>query len=253
MTIAMTRAVSPSLSRCELTHIDRVPIDVALARMQHHAYEEALRRLGLSVVALPAEPDLPDSVFVEDTAVVLDEIAIMMRPGAVSRRPEVQTIARALAAYRQLSWIAEPATIDGGDVLRIGKNIYVGQSTRSGAAGIEAFANIVKPYGYNVRAVPLSGCLHLKSAATLMTTDVVLINPAWVDPNSFDHVSFVEVDPEEPHAANALCIGNAVVYAAAYPRTLERMAKFVAKIECVDVSELAKAEGAVTCCSVVVE
>jgi dimethylargininase len=253
MTIAITRAVSPSLSRCELTHIDRVPIDVALARAQHHAYEETLRRLGVSVVALIAEPDLPDSVFVEDTAVVLDEMAVITRPGAASRRPEVQTIAQTLAPYRRVEWIEAPATMDGGDVLRIGKTIYVGLSTRSDARGIEALANIVKPSGYLVRGVPLSGCLHLKSAATLIAPDTVLVNPAWVDPKAFAGVSFVEVDRAEPHAANALRIGDALVYAAAYPRTLERIAKVVAKIECVDVSELAKAEGAVTCCSLVVE
>ncbi len=253
MTIAITRAVSPSFANCELTHIDRVPIDMDRAIAQHHAYEETLRRLGVSVVSLPAEPDLPDSVFVEDTAVVLDEIAVITRPGAASRRPEVPSIAQALAPYRQLAWIEEPATIDGGDVLRIGKTIYVGLSTRSDAVGIEALANIVKPYGYVVRGVPLSGCLHLKSAATLITPDMLLINPTWVSPQVFGGISFVYVDPDEPFGANSVRIGDAVVYPTAFPRTLERIARLVETIECVDVSELAKAEGAVTCCSLVVD
>lgn len=252
MTIAICRAVSPSFAQCELTHIERVPIDMDRVRAQHHAYVQTLQRLGLEVIALPAEPDLPDSVFVEDTAIVLDEIAVMTRPGATSRRSEVQTVANALEAYRSLAFIPEPATIDGGDVLRIGKTLYVGLSTRSDAAGIEALANIVKRYGYDVRGVPLSGCLHLKSAATLIATDVILVNPTWVDPATFKGVSHVAVDPDEPHAANALLIDRSVVYGAAFPRTRERMAKFVADIHCVDVSELAKAEGAVTCCSVVV-
>jgi dimethylargininase len=251
MTVAICRAISPSFAQCELTHIERVPIEMDRALAQHHAYVETLERLGLQVISLPAEPDLPDSVFVEDTAIVLDEVAVMTRPGAASRRPEVHTMAKALKAYRPLAFIAEPATIDGGDVLRIGKTLYVGLSTRSDAAGIEALANIVKRYGYEVRGVPLSKCLHLKSAATLIAADVVLVNPAWVDPTTFKGVSHVAVDLDEPHAANALLIGTSVVYATTYPRTRERMAKFVADIHCVDVSELAKAEGAVTCCSVV--
>lgn len=253
MTIALTRAVSPSLAHCELTHIDRLAIDVERARLQHRAYEDALRRLGISVVALDAEPNLPDSVFVEDTAVVLDEVAIMTRPGAISRRAEVQTIAQALAPYRRLAWIVEPATLDGGDVLRVGKTLYVGLSTRSGAAGIQALAAIVEPHGYRVQGVALSGCLHLKSAVTSIAADRLLINPTWVDPRAFDNASFVEVDPREPFGANALRIGEALIYPATFPRTLERIAQFVRTIEQVDVSELAKAEGAVTCCSLVIE
>lgn len=253
MTLAICRAVSPSFARCELTHIDRVPIDVDLARVQHRQYEQTLEQLGARIVSLAADADLPDSVFVEDTAVVLDEVAVIMRPGAVSRRAEVQTIAKTLAAFRPLVFITEPATIDGGDVLLIGKTLYVGLSTRSDAAGVEALANAVKPYGYQVRGVTLSGCLHLKSAATLITSDKLVVNPAWVDPSAFDGVSFMAVDPDEPHGANALRIGSSLVYASAYPRTRDRMAKFVTDIHTVDLSELAKAEGAVTCCSLVVE
>jgi len=253
MTLAICRAVSPSLAQCELTHIDRVPMDVDRARAQHRTYEETLERLGIAVISLPAEPDLPDSVFVEDTAVILDEIAVMTRPGAVSRRSEVQTVANVLATYRPLTFITEPATIDGGDVLHIGKTLYVGLSTRSDAAGINALANAVKPYGYDVRGVQLSGCLHLKSAATLIAADMLLVNPAWVNPLAFEGVAHISVDPDEPHGANALRIGNRVVYAMAYPRTHARMATFVKDIHCVDLSELAKAEGAVTCCSLLVE
>jgi len=252
MTLAICRAVSPSFAQCELTHIDRIPIDVDLACTQHRRYEKLLEHLGVKVLSLPAELDLPDSVFVEDTAVVLDEVAVMTNPGAASRRAEVQSIAQTLASFRPLAFITEPATIDGGDVLLIGKTLYVGLSTRSDAAGIEALANAVKPYGYDVRGVKLSGCLHLKSAATLVTSDRLVVNPAWVDPASFVGVSHLAVHPDEPHGANALRIGSSVVYAAAYPRTLDRMAKFVPDIHIVDVSELAKAEGAVTCCSLLV-
>ncbi len=253
MTIAITRAVSPSFAQCELTHIERVPIDLEVAKFQHEAYEQALIRLGVSVVALPAEADLPDAVFVEDTAVVLDELAIMMRPGAASRRPEVAGIARALERYRPLAWITEPGTIDGGDVLRIGKTIYVGLSTRSDAAGIEGLRAIVAPLGYSVVGVPLTGCLHLKTAATAIADDVLLVNTQWLNPDVFVGLQFAHVHPDEPFAANTLRVKDALVYPKAFPRTLERIAKFVSRIELVDMSELAKAEGAVTCCSLIVD
>ena len=253
MTIALTRAVSPALAQCELTHIDRVSIDVNRARLQHCEYENALRRLGVEVKALEAEPELPDSVFVEDTAVVLDELAVMTRPGAVSRRAEVQTIAQALAPYRKLAWVPEPATIDGGDVLRFGKTLYVGLSTRSNEACIGALRALVQPFGYRVQGVALSGCLHLKTAVTAISGERLLINPNWVNPGDFGSAAFVEVHPNEPFGANALLIGEAVIYPTTFPRTLERVAQFVKTIECVDVSELAKAEGAVTCCSLVLE
>lgn len=252
MITAICRAISSSFARCELTHIERVPIDIERARAQHHAYEELLRRLGVNVVSLPEEPDLPDSVFVEDTALVLDEVAVILRPGAVSRRPEGSSVAHALQTYRPLAFLREPATMDGGDVLRIGKTLYVGLSTRSTAAGIEALGELVKPYGYDVRGVPLSGCLHLKSAATLIRSDMLVVNPAWIDPSDIAGLAHITIDPDEPHAANALLIGNSVIYATAYPRTRERIAKFVSDIHCIDVSELAKAEGAVTCCSLLI-
>lgn len=253
MTIAITRAVSPSFAQCELTHIERVPIDLEVAKFQHEAYEHALTRLGVSVVSLSSEANLPDAVFVEDTAVVLDEIAIMMRPGAASRRAEVAGIARTLERYRPLAWIKEPGTIDGGDVLRVGKTIYVGLSTRSDAAGIEALRAIVAPLGYSVVGVPLTGCLHLKSAATLITDDMLLVNTQWLNPERFSGFKFAHVHPDEPFAANALRVADALVYPKAFPRTLEKIAEFVSRIDLVEVSELAKAEGAVTCCSLIVD
>src|ERR1051326_7151075 len=116
--VAVTREVSPAMEACELTHFERQPIDIARARAQHAAYREQLRGLGLSVLELPAEPAFPDSVFVEDPAIVLDEVAIMTRPGAESRRGESASLAAALAPYRPLRWMQPPATLDGGDILR---------------------------------------------------------------------------------------------------------------------------------------
>jgi len=250
-TIALTRGVSPAMGRCELTHLPRVPIGLALAEAQHRAYEQALASLGCEVVSLPADSNLPDSVFVEDVAVVLDEIAVVTRPGAASRRPEAAAVAEALVPYRRVTAIAEPGTIDGGDVLRIGRRIFVGQSGRSNESGIEQLRVVAWPYGYTVTAVPVGGCLHLKSAITQVGPDTVLINPAWVDAGAFGAVRVIETDPAEPYAANGLLIGSSVIYPASFPGTRARLEAAGIAVRVLDVSELQKAEGAVTCCSVV--
>ncbi len=249
--IAITRKVSPALARCELTHLERTPIDVGRAAAQHEAYERTLAGLGCSVLSLPAEPDLPDSVFVEDTAVVVDEVAVVTRPGAASRRPETASSAAALARSRRVVELAAPATLVGGDVLRIGRRIYVGASGRTNREGVAQLAAHLEPHGYTVESVPVAGCLHLKSAVTQVTPEMVLVNPAWVDPAAFAGCARMRVDPDEPMAANALMIGDSVVYPTAFPRTAAQLDRAGVRLAPVDVSELAKAEGAVTCCSLI--
>jgi dimethylargininase len=251
MHIAITRAVSPGIARCELTHLPRAPVDYDLACAQHRAYERALESAGCEIVSLPAEPELPDSVFVEDAAVVLDEIAILTRPGAPSRRPEVDTVAAALASRRPLARIEAPATLDGGDVLPVGRAIYVGLSGRTNREGVGQLRDLVARHGYEVHPVVVTGCLHLKSAATLVAPGTLLVNPAWTDTGGFRSHRLIEVDPAEPYGANSLRIGDHVIYSSSFPRTRERLtARGVAVIP-VDVSEVEKAEGAVTCCSIV--
>ncbi len=252
MLLAITRGVSPSMSRCELTHLERRPIDPAIAAGQHAQYEECLRALGCTVQRLPAVPDLPDCVFVEDVAVVLDELAVITRPGAESRRGEVPAVAQALAPYRKLACIEAPGTVDGGDVLRVGRTLYVGLSGRSNAAGIEQMRAHLAPYGYTVTGVPVSGCLHLKSAVTQVGRDTLLINRHWVEPRTFAPLDLIDIDPSEPQAANGLLINGAVIYPQAFPRTKERLEQRGIAVRTVDLSELAKAEGAVTCCSLIV-
>jgi len=249
--IAITRGVSAGIGACELTHLQRQPIDLDRARAQHRAYEEALERAGCRVESLPALDDLPDSVFVEDVAVVLDEIAVVTRPGAESRRPETSHIAPVLANHRRVTFIQPPGTLDGGDVLRLGRRIFVGQSGRSNESGIEQLRAVVWPYGYTVTAVPVTGCLHLKSAITEAAPGVVLVNPAWVDAAVCGGVSVIEVDPSEPYAANGLLVGGRLIYPVSFPRTAARLENAGIVTEPVDVSELQKAEGAVTCCSLV--
>jgi dimethylargininase len=250
--IAITRPVPASLTECELTHLQRVPIDTALARAQHAEYERTLAELGCEIVHVPAADELPDSVFVEDTAIVLDEIAVITRPGAASRRAETREVATTLGSVRQLRFLTEPATLDGGDVLRLGRVLYVGRGTRTNAAGVQQLADFVSSCGYDVRTVPVDNCLHLKSAVTEAAPGVVVINPDWVNGQMFPDHAIIEVDPSEPAAANVLRIGETVVSATAHPRTNARLSS-VARVRTVDLSELAKAEGAVTCCSLVVE
>ena len=249
--VAVTRAVSAALAQCELVHLERRPIDVPLARRQHHAYEDALRGLGCAVRTLPAEDALPDSVFVEDAAVVLDEVAVITRPGAESRRPETASVAAALAAYRPLVTITAPGTMDGGDVLRIDRAVYVGETDRTNRAGIEQLTAALAPFGYRVHPVAVRECLHLKSAATLVAADTVLCNPRWVEPATFVDRRVIEVDPGEAGAANGLEVGDRLVYPVSFPATARRLAERGITLVPVDVSELQKAEGAVTCCSLI--
>lgn len=251
MYIAITRAVSPSINRCELTNLERVPIDLDRARTQHSHYEAALSSLGVEVHSLPAEPDLPDAVFVEDVAIVLEECAILTRPGAPSRRAEVASVAKALAPYRKLFTIEAPGTVDGGDVLTVGKNLYVGLSTRSNGSAIEQMHEYLAPFGYTVQGVPVSGCLHLKSAVTQAAANTLLINPEWVEKRHFRGMELIEVDSSEPYAANALLIGENLIYSPAYPKTIRRLEAAGLHPHLVDQSELAKAEGALTCCSLI--
>lgn len=253
MPVALTRAVSPTIERCELTHIDRQPIDVAAASRQHGEYEACLRALGCAVRRLRPEPELPDAVFVEDAAVVFDEVAVIARPGAPSRRAEVDSVAEALGEYRTLHRIEPPGTLDGGDVLRVGRAVYVGASVRTDRRGFERIREILEPFDYAVRRVEVQGCLHLKTAATNVAEGTLLVNPDWVDARRFDGLDVIEVDPREPFGANALRVGDVVVCPVGCPRTAEELADRGIEVRTVDISELAKAEGGVTCCSIFVE
>ena len=239
------------MMRCELTHLTRTVIDVALAREQHHAYEQALRALGWQIESLPEEPELADSVFVEDTALVLDEVAVITRPGAPSRQAETASIAAALGKHRELVRIESPGTLDGGDVLRVGRSVYVGTSSRSSANGIQQLGALLQPFGYRVLPVAVQGCLHLKSAVTQVATDALLINSRYVERKHFAGMRFIEVDESEPSGANALMLGGTVIYSRSYPCTAEVLQRHGIRVRTVEMSETEKAEGAVTCCSLV--
>jgi dimethylargininase len=248
---AITRAVPERISECELTHLERAPIDYARAVTQHEGYEAALRAAGCAIERLPPTPELPDSVFVEDAAVVVDEVAIVTRPGAPSRRGETASVAGALAKYRPLRFIEDPGTLDGGDVLRVGRRVFVGRSSRTNAAAVSQLRALLGPFDYTVEAVETTGCLHLKSAVTTLADEWLLINTAWIDSAPFGRFRLTEVDPAEPFAANVLRVGETIVCARAWPRTRARIEAAGLRAITVDVSELAKAEAGVTCCSLI--
>jgi dimethylargininase len=249
MLTAITRGVSPGIVHCELTYIQRAPIDFAKAQAQHRNYEKLLESLGVHVISLPAEPTLPDSMFVEDPAIVLDELAVILPLGMDSRRPEGVSLAQALTPFRKLAHVDLPGTLEGGDVLRIGRKLYAGLSSRSNAEGIRQLAAIVAPYGYDVIAARVTRCLHLKSAVTHLGGKTLLANRARFDPTPFVGYHWIDVDPLEPHAANALAVGNTVIFPASFPRTRARIEAAGFHVTLADISELQKAESGLSCSS----
>lgn len=271
MLIAITRQVSPSINRCELTYHAKEPIDVAKAIAQHEAYEACLRGLGLRVVSLEAEPDLPDAVFVEDAAIVVGEVAVIPVMGAASRRSETESLARALSVYRPLKFMRAPATLDGGDVMRIGRRLFVGASSRTNAEGIAQLRAALAPFDYEVTAVDVRQCLHLKSACSYVGANSILVNRAWLDETQLLGFELIDVPASEPGAANVLLIEDeidaakesliagaaedavkdVVIVPSASPQTISLLEARGFKVRSIDVSEFQKAEGGVTCKSII--
>jgi dimethylargininase len=250
MDIALTRDVARSLGRCELTFRDRESIDVDRAIAQHQAYCSRLEALGLEVVRLPADESCPDGCFVEDVAVVLDEVAVVAMPGAPSRRPEVPGVRDVLRRFRRCEEMALPATLDGGDVLQLGRRLFVGRTARTNDAGIAALRAAVAPFAYEVVPVGVSGCLHLKSAVTALGEETLLAIPGAFDLAPFAGCDFVPVPAEEQEAANVLRVRGEVWVAAGFPRTLDRLDGRGYRVVPMDVSEFLKAEAGLTCKSV---
>ena len=253
MLTAITRTVSQSLGNCELTWLAREPIDVALAQSQHREYERCLAALGARVVSLPALEEHPDAVFVEDPALVLDEVAVITTLGCQSRRGERASLAEALATFRPVVWMQDPARLEGGDVMRIGKDLFVGLSERTDMAGVRHLAEVLRPFGYRVSPVELRGCLHLKSACSYVGDDGILINRGLLDSESLRGYRLIDVAASEPAAANALRVGGTVVLHSAYPATAALLHDAGFHVCAVNVTELLKAESGVTCSSLLFE
>jgi dimethylargininase len=253
MLTAITRSVSPAIVDCEISFIDRRPIDLDRAREQHHEYEKLLEKLGARLISLPAEPALPDSMFVEDPAIVLDELAVILPLGTDSRRPEAASLAKTLSGFRKLEYVSLPGTLEGGDVLRIGRKLFVGLTRRSNAEGIRQLAALLAPRNYEVVPVPVTGCLHLKSAVTLIAGNTLLANRSMFDATPLAGYDWIDVDPSEPHSANCLALGDAVIFPASFPRTRARLEVRGFQVTALDISELQKAESGLTCSSLLFE
>jgi dimethylargininase len=251
MLTAITRRVSPCIGQCELTYLTRRPIDIQKACEQQQAYERVLSDLGLHVISLPAEQELPDSVFIEDTAVVTDDVAVIPTMGCAARRREVDSISPLLEKYRRLRSINGAGLLEGGDVVHVGRTLFVGISTRTNENGVAQLSQIVTPYGYEVRPVQVKGCLHLSTGCGFIGQNTILANPDWVDLSPFEGFEIINVSPSEPWSANARTLADHVLISAAAPQTAARLRERGFRVLTVDISEFEKAEGGLTCMSLI--
>jgi dimethylargininase len=249
--VAITHVPSPNMQQYARTFVGDCTIDLALAARQDQAYADALRSCGARVITLDANATMPDCVFVEDTALVFDELAVMMSPGAESRRGEPAGIEPALRPFRRIERLTPPATMDGGDVVVSGRDVYVGESARTNSAGIAELREILRPFGYSVHGIPVTGCLHLKTALSALPDGRFLANPDWIDASSIAANRLVPVPIEEPWAGDVLVIGERIIVSDAFPRTIALLGALGWTVIPVSVSEFAKAEGGVTCLSLV--
>lgn len=245
MLTAIVRPPSPAL-RCEIGPRNR--IDPARTIAQHRGYLRRIAELGGRVVELAPEPELA-ATFVEDPAVVVDELAIIARPRASSRLPECGAIAEALRPFRALAHIEPPGTLEGSDVLVAERDVFVGQSNRTNRSGFEQLAALLAPFGYRARPVLVHSCVHLKTGCSYLGRGSYLANPAWIDAGAIAAERVIAVDPEEPYAANAMLIGEHVVMQQTCPRTIARVRAAGFTVVTADVSELMKADAGLTCLS----
>lgn len=249
--VAITRRPGPALERCELTHLARAGIDLERAEDQHRCYRAALAELGCRVVDLEPLAEHPDGPFVEDVAVVLDEIAVLPTLGASSRRGESASIAAVLRDWRAIEAL-EVGTLDGGDVLVHGSTLYVGRSTRTSHGALRALAHLVLPHGYRVKAVEVSGILHLKSALTLLDEESALVSRRFVNLERVRGLELVDVHPAEPRAGCALRVGDGLIASSSFPRTSEILARRGHRVIELELDEFEKAEAGATCLSLLI-
>lgn len=246
----VTHIPSPALEQCELTFLDSESIDIDKARAEHSAYCKVLEKCGAEVIILDENETLPDSVFVEDPIIVFDEVAVLTSMGVESRRKESQVMEKFFSSYRDVKRIELPAKIEGGDVLKIGKKVFVGLSPRTNEAGVDALRSIISVYGYEVKSVKVPGCLHLKTGCTALDEDTILINTEWIDESAFKDFIKVEVPTDEPFGANVLPIKNTLCMNAGFPKSAELVKSLGYNVVITDITEFVKAEAGLTCMSI---
>jgi dimethylargininase len=245
--LALTHVPSPRMQACQRTFVPESEIDYPLAARQHERCRQTLRECGAEVIALDCNIDLPDCTFIEDTAIVLDEVAIIASMGPASRRTEPEAIEAELRRYRRIIRIDPPATLEGGDVLRIGKKLLVGLSARTNQGGIDAIRKATAPFGYETIAIPVHDCLHLKTACTALPDQSILVNPNWVDPDALRPFAFEPIPKDEPFGGNVALVGSTVLIAESHPQTAALIRSRGFEVRTIDISEFQKAEGGVTC------
>lgn len=253
MSIAFVRRPASSLVHCEVTHVAREDIDLPSAFRQHQEYCRAIQTGGVTVESLPPEESFPDAACIEDNAIILPELAVIASMGTASRRGEPALLVSVLSQRRRLVHVSPPAAIEGGDVFRIGKTVYVGASSRTNREGVNALRDVVEPLGYGVVLLPIRGCLHLKTACTPLDDDTLLVNPGWLDVSALKTFRLVSVPPEEPFAANVLRLPAGILGNAAYPRTLDLIQEHGCPVTGVELTEFSKAEAGPTCLSLIVD
>lgn len=252
MLIALTRGVSSRIDGCELSFISRQPIDFHRAVRQHRNYQELLKNLGVSVIEIPADDDCPDCCFIEDTAIMLDELAIICRPGNAVRRLEVHGVLPSIRKHRdEILTIEEPATLEGGDVLRVDHTLFVGLTQRTNREGIDLLQKYVAPHGYTVKLVEVSGALHLKSVCTAVDEHTMLAEPTRVELAAFADFDVIEVPPDEWMAANILLVNRTVCMHSGFVETKALIEERGYDVRTVDISEFLKAEAGLTCKSLI--
>lgn len=251
MTLALVRRPASSLGNCEVTHVLREDINLRLAVQQHDGYCQALRQLGADIEILSPLESYPDSVFIEDNAIILDELAVLTSMGTASRQGEADVVLPVLSQYRCLVEMRLPAKIEGGDVFRVGKTLYVGISSRTNHEGVEALRSIVEPFGYGVIVIPVKGCLHLKTACTPLDDETLLVNPAWLDLDALGKFRLLRIPSAELFGANVLRLPQGILANAEYPMTLDVIAAHGYSVAAVEMSEFSKAEAGVTCLSLI--
>ena len=253
MIIALTRGVSPTIGACELNFLSRQSIDLEKAIEQQRNYERVMSEKGVKVISLPVQPDLPDAVFVEDTAIVVDEVAIIVTTGAASRRREVETVAETLDSYYPLEFVRLPGTLEGGDVIRVGRTVYVGVSRRTNLEGVNQLREILKPYDYEVVSLRVHSCLHLTTACSYLGRETILVNREWMDCDPLAGFDLIDVHATEPWAANTVKLNGINLVSSSFPRTAELLQRRGFKPYALDLSELEKAEAGPSCLSLLFE
>lgn len=250
MLYVLTHRPSANIQQCELTYLESEPIDFDKALLQHRHYCQMLSRCGAKVKVLKDNPDLADNVFVEDPIMVFDEVAVVASMGVSSRQAEIPTLKSYFMPLRPIYMIEPPAKIEGGDVLVIGRKVYVGQSSRTNRQGYEQLRNILTPFNYEVIAVPVFGCLHLKTGCCALDETTLLVNSSWLDTDVFHGLQKIDVPKSEPFGSNIIAIGHTICMNDQNVKTVQLVKDAGFHVETVDISEFTKAEAGLTCLSI---